>query len=177
MVATIIKSMATSAVISAGHRAYTKSKSYLPTVNKNYLWGALLVGGIIIGIYYYGKSAGTVNQAPLPGDTQPTTDPTTGTTTNPLSAAESAEITRIANALHTQMGYIQDPDLQLLNDYLGSSDRVFVGTYNYYNTLFKTAPDTLKTLISKYSGWKIWFTDIHDQMVAIVARMDKLGLQ
>ena len=170
--AAIIKSMATQHLAS---HAYQRSKEYLPSVNKNYVWGALLVGAIVLGIYYYGKNSGTVNQAPLPGDTQPTTDPQ-GNAVNPLNDAEKADIVRIANSLNTQMGYVSDPDLQLLNDYLGSSDRVFVGTYNYYNTVFKTAPDTLKTLINKYAGWKLFFTDIHDQMTAIVARMNKLGL-
>jgi hypothetical protein len=152
-------------------------RQYMPDVNKNYIWGAVLVVAGLVGIYYWGRNNATVEQAPLPNDTLPKTDPVTGQTTNPLTDAESKEVTRIANALKTQMGYVSDPDLSLLTDLLGSSDRVFVATYNYFNTLYATAPDTLKTLISSYSNWKIWFGEINHQMDAIVARMDKLGLK
>ena len=152
-------------------------KQYLPDMSKNYVWGAALVIGGLIAIYYWGKNNATVKPAPLPNDTQPKTDPNTGAVIDPLTDSESKEIIRIANLLNDQMGYLLDPDLQLLNDFLGSSDRVFVGTYNYYNSQFVTAPDTLKTKINSYASWKLWFTDINNQMNAIVARMDKLNLK
>ncbi|MEI7726485.1 MAG: hypothetical protein WCK09_15355 [Bacteroidota bacterium] len=150
---------------------------YMPDVNKNYVWGAVLIVAGLVGIYYWGRNNATVEQAPLPNDTLPKTDPVTGQTTNPLTDAESKDIIRIANELKTQMGYIIDPDISLLDDLFGSSDRVFVGVYNYYNTLYSTAPDTLKTIISGYTSWQIWFGEINRKYDAIVARMDKLGLK
>jgi len=177
MITSIITGMATSVASSAAASGYERSKKYLPDVNKNYIWGALALAGIVYAIYYYGKKNATINPAPLPADTQPSVDPTTGTKTNPLTDTESKDITRLANGLNSQLGYFSEPDLTLLNDFLGSSDRVFVGTYNYYNTLYCSPPDTMKTKFESYNNWKLWFTDINHQLDAITARMDKLGLK
>jgi hypothetical protein len=175
----IITGMATSAAQNAVSRVYERSTrdNYIPDVNKNYVWTAVLVVGIIAGIYFYGKNNGTINPAPLPNDTQPKTDPATGNTINPLTASESSEITRLANSLNTQLGYWLDADATLMNDFLGSSDRVFVGTYNHYNTLYLSPPETLKSRINSYSNFKVFWSEINHQMDSIVARMDKLGLK
>jgi hypothetical protein len=152
-------------------------REYMPDVNKNYVWGAVLVVAGLIGIYYWGKNNGSVLPAPLPNDTLPKTDPVTGQTTNALTEAESSLIVSLTNEFESQRGYIIDPSYELLNEILGTSDRVFVGIYNYYNQLYASPPDTLKTIINHYSNYKIWFSEINHQYDAIVARMDKLGLK
>jgi len=155
----------------------TSVKKYLPDVNKNYVWGAALFVAGLIGIYYWGKNNGSVLPAPLPNDTLPKTDPVTGEKINALTEAESKLIVRLANEFESQRGYIINPSYELLNEILGTSDRVFVGTYNYYNQLYASPPDTLKTIINSYSNYKIWFSEINHQYDAIVARMDNLGLK
>lgn len=156
-------------------------QQYLPDINKNYVWGAVLVLAGMVGLYYWGKNNGTIKQAEAPIDTQPetTTDPKTGNTTvvNPITDGESKEIVRLATSFNTQLGWWGDVDTAILSDLLGSSDRVFVGTYNYFNTTFSSPPDTLKTQIDFYSNFKIWIGEINHLMDSIVARMDKLGLK
>jgi len=151
----------------------TNVKQYLPTVNKNYVWGTLGIAALIAGIYWYGKSNATIDNVAVPNDT---VDPN-----HPLTAAEQAEIKAISTGLYNEIdktfgSWLLDWDVTMLERFMQASDRIFVGVYNYYNDNYTTAPDTLTALFVSKSTW-IWGaaqSTIYDN---IIARMSRLGLR
>jgi len=125
----------------------SKVQNYLPDINKNYLWAGLIIVGISVGLYYWGKNNGTVQQYPIPDESG----------TNPLTTEELNEISEIANNIHTSIdsnwNFITGWDLTPLKKLATESDRIFIGIYNFYNKSFLSAPDTLYTALRSEWAW------------------------
>lgn len=162
---------------------------YLPDVNKNYVWGGVLITAIAIGLYYWGKKNSTINPADVPNDT--VKDSNGNIVKNPFTEAEKADIIRIANALNSEFGwgsvfssygsavapFIGGGSDALLTEFSTTSDKVFVSVYNYYNTNYVTPPGTMKSLIETKRNWSLWYSNTNRMLDAIIARMDRLGLK
>jgi hypothetical protein len=148
-------------------------KQYLPTVNKNYVWGTLAIGAIIAGIYWWGKNNASIDNVPVPDDT---IDPN-----KPLTDAEKAEVKTIAVALFNEIdktggSWIRDWDVAVLERFMQTSDRIFVSVCNYYNSNYTTAPDTLTSLFVSKDFW-IWGGAQSLLYKNIIARMSRLQLR
>lgn len=151
---------------------------YAPSVNKNYVWGTILVIGILTGIYYYGKKKGTNLPVTLPVDD--------AKNQNSLTESEKQTVTKIGNDINTELGYwswgniaplwSNDQETALF-ELLGVSDKVFVAIFNYYNTNFVSPPDTLKTKLKSYNKWRFGYNPESDIIDNIILRMNRLGLQ
>ena len=151
-------------------------KEYLPDVNKNYIWGAVVVIGAILGIYFYGKTNGSYTPYILPNETLP--DGTTSTNDpNKITQTEQSDITSISNALKVIIEGYFNIDYSAYKRMLTCSDRVFVGVYNFYNANFSSVPDTLRSKIEGQRSWYLPFTQSDNDTLAILARMDRLNLK
>ena len=150
-------------------------KKYLPNVNKNYLWGALIVGGVIIGIYYYGKNNGSFTPYVLPNDTPPVTnDPNDP---NALTDTEQQSVVAISNHIRSIVDGYFNVDYTAYKELLTCSDRVFVGVYNFYSANFCTVPDTFRTALEHERRWYLPLTDANNDSQSILNRMDRLNLK
>jgi len=148
---------------------------YLPSVNKNYIWGGLIIIGAIVGIYYFGKNSGSFTPYILPNDTPP--DDANPNDPNALTSSEQETVISISNALKAIIEGYFTIDYSAYNRMLTCSDRVFTGTYNFYSANFCTPPDTLRTKIESQRHWYLPFTTTDNWAAEILTRMDRLKLK
>ena len=146
-------------------------KKYLPSWNKNIVWGIALVGGIAFALYYFGKKSATVEQFPVPGDPG----------SSPLIDDEKRQINTYVNEIHSNIGsswnWLNNWDVDQLKRFLTVSDRIFIGVYNLYNSTHLSAPKTLKTEFESEMNYALAITDDYKIMAQIVARMNQIGLK
>lgn len=155
-----------------------KVKQYLPDVNKNYVWGGVLIVAIAAGLYWWGKKNASIETIPIPDDT---IDPN-----KPLTSSEIAEINSISVGLHSSIDkpwYNPTYDLPPIEKLTQSSDRVFVGVYNHYNKNFASAPTTLRGRLNTAYTWTpnipiLFDTDYTTGLfLNLFERFNRLGLQ
>ena len=124
-------------------------REYLPSVNKNYVWGAIAIIGIAVGIYLWGKKNATVEQYPITSEDDPKA--------KPLTEVEKNTAIKLANDIHSAIGsswnFIIGWDLTSLQTLSSTSDRIFIAVYNLYNSTYLTAPDTLYTELKSEWAW------------------------
>jgi len=153
-------------------------RNFLPSVNKNYLWAGVFIVGITVGLYYWGKSNGTVEQYPIPDENG----------TKPLTSDETRQISELSNSIHTAIDsnwhILTGWDFTPLTKLSASSDRIFIGVYNFYNKAFLTSPDTLYTTLQSVWTWVpptlpfISNSEATRQLfVTLFARFDRLSMK
>ncbi len=98
-------------------------------ITKYKMWLIIIVTVIVIAviIYFVGKKKGKeYKKVALPEDTMKN-----------LTSNESEIIEHLANALYKDMkGLNFTRDMATWDEYLATSERVFLGTYNYFNQKF-----------------------------------------
>lgn len=132
---------------------------------------AILVLLITI-IYFIGRKAGknltaSGNKGLMPSQTD------YGKT---LSETESQQVIKHANALYNDMKGLNfwKRDAKIYTEYLASSDRVFVGTANYFYDNFGNGDNLAKWI----KGEAYWFTnlDLNDTTDSILSRLARFGI-
>lgn len=132
---------------------------------------AILVLLLII-IYLIGRKAGknltaSGNKGLMPSQTD------YGKT---LSETESQQVIKHANALYNDMKGLNfwKRDASIYTEYLASSDRVFVGTANYFYDNFGNGDNLAKWI----KGEAYWFTnlDLNDTTDSILSRLARFGI-
>lgn len=102
------------------------------------------IGVVIYFVYRSGKSSGVNSVAPdIPGDS----------TVNPLTNEEKTKILSLVNRLHDDINGITSVayrDWDTYTEFANSTDRVFVGVFNLYQSKYNVS---LKTDMQGESYW------------------------
>lgn len=139
--------------------------------NKIYIIISLIVvaGGLIL--YFIGRKASSIQQAPLPEENET------------IDAAAVAKIRRIANALHEDMDGVNwiNRDKAIYKEMLSLSNSIFVSVYNDFNKLFEAEnKGTLKQWIEDeyffnfVTGASLEFRSLKN---ALIERFNTLNLK
>ena len=127
----------------------------------------LIVVIYLIGRYYGKKANSEGNKGKLPNQTD---------WGSALSESESLQIETHAKALHKEMKGINilPRDFSVFTSYLASTDRVFVGTANYFNDNYGDGENLAKWL----KGENFEFTNVGLGKVAdqIIGRLNLHGI-
>lgn len=72
-----------------------------------------------------------------------------------LTAAESADIQRITDALYQDMNGVNvfSRNVQIYTEYAATSDRIFVGVANYFADKYGDGKNLAEWMDSEYYGW------------------------
>ena len=135
---------------------------------------AITIIVILLGIYYFGKKSGKTESTTtdLPKDTD--------WAKNELTATENEKIKSLTLRLYRDLkGLTLFPDSDLWSEFFYSTDRIFVGTYNYFNQKYEAEGDgTLKEWINDEFGLNMWLykSSFATFKESILFRMDNLNL-
>lgn len=134
--------------------------------------GLAVVVVVIIIVYFVGKKQGkqlssSGNKGLLPNQTD---------YGQSLTQLETQEIIRHADALYKDMKGLKllPRDASVYTEYLASSDRVFVGTANYFYDNYGRGENLAKWI----DGEAYWFTNsnLKDTINSIQKRLAKFGI-
>jgi hypothetical protein len=145
----------------------------MPWLEKNILWVILAVvitGG---GLWYWGKSEGTIKPVPLPSDPG---QPGAGQ----LTPEQGAQVRAMSISLHDDMegANIISRNIQLYKDYANYSDTLFTAVYNDFNTLyFKDNKETLTEWVKNENFWGTDFIEGSTIKEQLLNRFSKLNLK
>lgn len=144
------------------------------TKTQNTIITALVVILIVLAIYYYGRNRGKNaasegNQSVLPDKTD---------WGKSLSEVESAEIQRLAYAMYQDMKgvNVMPRDMAIYTAYLSSSERIFVGTANYFYDNYGTG-ENLAQWIEKESFFMTNAGTGKTIAEQILERLNKFGIK
>lgn len=143
----------------------------VPSKTTLYIIIAVVVLGLFIFIYFIGRRSAKINveQVTLPSD-QPGG--------YKLSPQEVEYVNQTAQALHRDMDGINwSHDDQPYQNFLSSSDTVFVAIYNQFNKLFSNENEgTLREWLESEVGGS-WNPQFNKIRMFIIERMDRLNLR
>jgi hypothetical protein len=111
---------------------------------------ALFLLGFLL-VYLWGRKSGTVKPITLPNDTPGN---------QALSPQEAEYVRKLANDLYSDMDGINflKRDHKLYEDFLNTSDRIFVAIYNDFNYLYYAK--SKQTLRQWIEGEQFWWQDV-----------------
>lgn len=150
----------------------------LKILTNKYVLIPLIIVGILVGMYLYGKKAATMEPVKLPTD-----DPGSGIKSNEVDL-----IKRITEDLHDDMNKLNATghDDEVYSDFMELSDRLFVAVYNEFTLKYADSGKTLRGWLESEHGFNIIWGALGglagDQgfktlKKGILARMDKLNLK